>query len=277
MGPDRFRPIKSVRRSVFSYYLCNLGGDDMKKIMIIVIIACMMSSVSLIAKELLVVRTNENYPPYEMIINSKLTGLHIDLVYAVAKRMGINVTFKSVPWKRALKMMEKGEADAVSYVGYTPERKKFLYFDDGNVLSSSNYGFIILKNRIEEINYNGDLQKMRAYKIGVQAGYSYSISFDQAEYLKKYDAQTIKQLVKMLKSGKIDLAVVDEPAYLLNRQKESWSGVTFLKHIISHRDYFVAFAKVKKLKALAGKFSKEMISFKQTDEYRKILAKYNLN
>ncbi len=38
------------------------------------------------AEELLVVRINANYAPYEMVVDGKLTGLHIDLMFSVAKR-----------------------------------------------------------------------------------------------------------------------------------------------------------------------------------------------
>ncbi len=232
---------------------------------------------SLMAEELLIARVDANYAPYEMTIDGKLTGLHIDLVYAVAKRLAIDIKFKSLPWKNAINRVEKGSADAITYIGKTPEREKFLYYNDDNILSSSAYGFIILKNRAGEISYSGDFQDLKDFKIGIQAGYSYGAQFDEADYLKKREVKMADQILKMLVSKRIDLAVIDEPEYLQNRNNEKWSEVTFLKPDIIKRDFYIGFSKAKKLQEITNMFAKEMAAFKQTDEYQNILTKYKLN
>ncbi len=232
---------------------------------------------SLIAEGLIIVRVDANYAPYEMVSNGKLTGLHIDLVNTAANRLGIKIIYKSVPWKRAQKMVKTGDADAITYIGYTPAREKFLYFNDGNVLSSSNYGFIILKKRVGEISYNGDLRELKSYRIGVQRGYSYGYNFDKAKFLKLHTVKTVIQLVKLLEIGRVDLAVVDEPEYLLNRHKDNWSKISFLKPVITKQNFYIAFSKAKKLKMLTDQFAKKLNDLKQTKEYKRILTKYRLN
>jgi polar amino acid transport system substrate-binding protein len=232
---------------------------------------------SLMAQELLLVRVDANYAPYEMVVNGKLTGLHVDLVYAVADRLGIEVKFKSVPWASAINMVQKGSVDAITYVGKTPEREEFLYYNDDNILSSSAYGFIIQKDRAGEISFNGDLQTLAAYKIGIQKGYSYGTQFDQADYLKKHEVKKADQILSLLAAKRIDLAVIDEPEYLQNRNNAKWSDITFLKPDITQRDFYIGFSKAKKLEDITNKFAKEMAAFKQTDEYQKILTKYKLN
>ncbi len=228
-----------------------------------------------IGEELLVVRVAANYPPYEMTVDGKLTGLHIDLVYAIAKRLDLKVKFRSVPWKRAIAMIENGKADAITYVGKTDEREGFIYYDDGNILSTSNYGFITLKSRSNEIQFNGDLRSMNKYKIGVQRGYSYGNDFDQATYLKKHVVNKMNQLITLMKIGRVDLAVLDEPEYLQNRNK--WSNFTFLKPVITNRNFYIGFSKAKKHEKLTKKFAKEMKMLKQLKEYQEILTKYKLN
>ncbi len=232
---------------------------------------------SLMAEEIFVVRIDENYPPYEMVIDGELTGLHIDLMYATASRLGIKVKINSLPWKRAIMMVETGSADAITYIGKTPEREGFIHYNDGNILSSSAYGFVILKDRAAEIRYNGDLQSLSTYTIGVQHGYSYGTYFDGAKYLNRQTVKKVEQLVQLLLIGRIDLAVIDEPEYLQNRKKENWSKLTFLKPEIIKQNFYVGFSRVKKLGKLSNKFAKELSAFKQTKEYQRILTKYQLN
>ncbi len=216
----------------------------MKRVLYIifaVVIILNLNSSDLIAERqrLLIVRVDANYPPYEMVVDGKLTGLHIDLVYAVAKQLDTKVKFKSVPWNRAIKMVKNGNADAITYIGKTPEREGFISYNDGNILSSSAYGFITLKSKEGKIKYNGDIKSMRKYKIGVQRGYSYGTDFDNAKYLKRHAVDKVNQMLNLLSKGRIDLAVVDEPEYLQNRNSEKWNKITFLKQSIQIYNLYI--------------------------------------
>jgi polar amino acid transport system substrate-binding protein len=146
-------------------------------------------------KTIKVVRGNENYPPYEFIEKGKLTGFHIDVITMVAKQMKLNIRFESLPWKRALKEIETGTADAISYITPTPTRKAFAIFLDDNVLSHSISGFLALKKNIKHIHYNGDLESLKPYRIGVQLGYAYGNKFDDTERLKKVKALSVAQMM----------------------------------------------------------------------------------
>ncbi len=246
-------------------------------IMIAFFIILNLSSFDLLAEELKIVRIDANYAPYEMVVEGKLTGLHIDLVNAVTNNLGIKVIFKSLPWKRAIQRIKKGTADAITYIGKTPVREEFVYFNDGNILSSSAYIFTCLKSRAGNIKYNGDLMSVRRYKIGVQRGYSYGTKFDETKYLQKHVVDKKYQLLSMLLNGRIDLAVIDEPEYLQNQNNGEWSKTTFLKPDIVKQNFYIGFSKAKKLEQLTEKFAKELTRFKLTKEYQMILTKYKLN
>lgn len=125
------------------------------------------------------------YPPYDMIINDEITGFHIDFVREVAKRLNTEVEFVSYPWRRAVKMLKAGELDAVTYMSKTVEREQFGYFLEGNILSILQDGFFILKDRFPDFKYSGKLTQLEPYIIGLQMGFSYGQSFDDATFLKK--------------------------------------------------------------------------------------------
>jgi polar amino acid transport system substrate-binding protein len=42
--------------------------------------------------------------------------------------MHIKVVFETYPWLRAINMLKKGQADAISYMGKSVEREDFAYF-----------------------------------------------------------------------------------------------------------------------------------------------------
>ena len=58
------------------------------------------------AEKLSIVRGDGDYPPYEMILDGKLKGVHVDLVKRVAAKLDFKVEFESVPWSRAVAMIE---------------------------------------------------------------------------------------------------------------------------------------------------------------------------
>ena len=108
-------------------------------------LAILLHTLTVTAEEMIVVRGDEDYPPMEMVVNGMLTGFHVDIVNEVSKAMGVTVQWKSVPWKRALSMIEKGKADGITYISRNTKREKFAIFLDGNVLSSSTVIFLSLK------------------------------------------------------------------------------------------------------------------------------------
>ncbi|MEH6633722.1 MAG: transporter substrate-binding domain-containing protein [Halopseudomonas aestusnigri] len=156
-------------------------------------------------------RGDGNYPPFEMMIEKKLTGLHIDIVQAVASRLKLELSFKSVPWKRAIWMVKTGTADAIIYIGKTEKRSEFLNFIEGNILSQVVNVFFISGKLIDKIQYTGNIDQLKSFIIGKVAGYHYGPFFEEnSSYLKIDDgARTEEQLLKKLKLGRIDVGIGD--------------------------------------------------------------------
>lgn len=53
-------------------------------------------------------RDNGNYPPYKYEEGGQLRGVHIELILAASKRMGVEPRFTSVSWARALRFADTG-------------------------------------------------------------------------------------------------------------------------------------------------------------------------
>lgn len=227
--------------------------------------------------KLLVVRVDQNYPPYEMISKQgDLTGLHIDLISATAKQLGIAIEFKSVPWKRALYMVKHGKADAVSYIGKTPKREAFAIFHDENILSYGSYVFFTLNEYKSKIHFEGQLKQLQPYRIGTVMGYDYSPKLNNADYL-TIDNQSKSEnaLFKRLLNKHFHIGLGDKAHIaLLARQNGASKNIHYLSPALSYIPHYIAFSRAKNHDILAKKFGQTMHEFKATPEYQDLLSKY---
>ncbi len=66
--------------------------------------------------------------PYEYMDKDKAKGINIYLITQVCKQMGISPVFYELPWKRALRNVQTGDADAVFSLFKTDERENIFIF-----------------------------------------------------------------------------------------------------------------------------------------------------
>jgi len=77
----------------------------------------------------IVVGSETGYPPYAIVTeDGQADGFSVDLMKAVCKAMGIDVTFRVGPWNEVIASLENGEIDALPLVSYSDERDKVLDF-----------------------------------------------------------------------------------------------------------------------------------------------------
>ncbi len=230
-------------------------------------------------QNLLVVRPDGSWPPQEMMVNGELTGFHIELVQAAAHLVGLSVTFKSLPWKRAIEMLKKGDADAITYMAKTSERENFGYFYEENILSKATVGFFIRKELEHEVHFSGELESLKGYSIGSILGFSYHEEFDQTAILNKFNsAENEENLIKMLIAGRIDIAIghVDLINYLAKGMGVDEEIMFLTPYLTQGRKHYLVFAKAKGDKKSVRQFADAMKRFKVSNSYRDLLNKYGL-
>ena len=70
---------------------------------------------------------DRDYAPYSYEENGIAKGLYVDILQEVFKRLGnYNVTFKMLPWKRGLAMVEIGEQLAIFPPYYRPKKRPYI-------------------------------------------------------------------------------------------------------------------------------------------------------
>ena len=236
-------------------------------------LAILLHTLTVTAEEMIVVRGDEDYPPMEMVVNGMLTGFHVDIVNEVSKAMGVTVQWKSVPWKRALSMIEKGKADGITYISRNTKREKFAIFLDGNVLSSSTVNFFVLKEDKDKYLFDGDIKKF----IGDQTilklrGFAFGSAIDT---MPSYEINTMEQIVKMLELRRYRIAVLNHTDFVgAMKGKHEYDSLIALTPPVHDFKNYIAFSKTRGDDTLAKRFESAYLAFKKTPRYDELVKKY---
>jgi len=179
---------------------------------------------------------------YEQSADGKISGLSVDLLRAIAKKNGDNISFKMYPWSRALLMVANGKADIVNGMYKTPERERhYLFCDNPYYLEQ----VLFYVRADSNISWNGDLASLKGKRVGVIRGWYYGPKFEYAQ--QNFVLSTSDNLmdgIKALAHGLIDLLVSNKhnsEAYLDAGETKS-SIVALLPEIDSQPGY-LAFRK----------------------------------
>lgn len=255
--------VKSSYYSILTLFLLSFAGQ-------------LYSEESMKKETLMIARSIDDWGPNEFMgENGKPTGFHIDLITMAAEELNIHVEFVSLPWKRALATIEKGEVDAISYTIFTPERTKFLIYEAGNAISIGSTRFAYLKDN--KIDYDGTLESVKDRKIGVIRGYSYGKKFDRNKLTNLINVNSEQQLLYMLLEKRVDLILVniDHLKYKYSHLAE-FSKVASMDVASDSYDIYLGFSKKRKHEALAKRFAAVISRIRQSEKYQKIVQSYYL-
>lgn len=222
-----------------------------------------------VVAETLSISVGWNKPPY--VVEESNSGFELDLVSAIFETMGYPISFVYVPFGRSNTLIKLGRVDAALTMNHRMDT-------EGLVLSEPYISYqnaaISLKGRSIEIN---SLQDLEHYSIvafqnaSVVLGNEYRIVTRKSPlYLELPDQ---RKQVEMLLKGKVDFVVMD--INIFNYLSTELLGSSYMANVVIHRlfpktNYHIAFTD----ESLMVKFNAAMETFKQTDEYTKLVAKY---
>lgn len=181
---------------------------------------------------------------------SLLQKIELDKIQQIAHKNQIKVSFKPLPWRRSLLMVEKGLIDGVINASYKPNRAEYAKYpmvngkpDSSKRLNDGN-SYFIYRHVDSPLRWDGK-SFSRSGKVGVMANYAV------IEDLKKHKNITIiefgnnSEIIRKLNSQKIDayagtLVLADEmlkkfPTLAKNIVRESLP--------IRKKEYFLIFSK----------------------------------
>lgn len=220
--------------------------------------------------EILVARGSEDYPPNEMHVNGKLTGLHVELIEAVAAKIGHKIVWTGLPWPRAQRCAEFGECDAISYISPSPEREQWGLFLPTNVLSQVEMRFMIHKDNADKILFSGNAQEfLKGKTFCTILGYNYGPDVAKAQ---KYEVKDLATMVAMMLNKRYDIAVMNADDFVGLKSRDD---LILLDPPFWVSKAYLAFSrKATNSAELSATFQASYAEFKKTKDYVAIVNRY---
>ena len=202
------------------------------------------------------------YPPFIYSENNQAKGPLVDKINHIFGKMGIHVTIQMLPITRGLSMVESGEVDAYFSLKKTPERERKLLFTKNPVIQQP---FVFFAKSDSGIEWNGDINSVNKYRIGVVSKTSYGNLFDG--YIKYNiitnveESRSFELNIKKLIAGRIDLVInsYDVGKHLINKYNAE-SKIVSLNPPVEIVNSYLAFTKARNYSDLANQF--DIILFK---------------
>jgi polar amino acid transport system substrate-binding protein len=219
-----------------------------------------------------VVALDQNYPPYSSGTAQQATGLYVDLIRAVFTRMGMEVDFQPLPWKKALKESAEGR---MAVGGIYKNKTRLKIYDYSEPLFEERLNVYVEKGKAFPFHRLSDLQ---GKTIGLNRGWSYGDAFDAARKKYHFTADEVDsnlQNFRKLLSGKIDCLVADQVAASRILHRENWSDrVESLSRPAAVNYAYLAFAKRLKKRDLLERFNKALAEMKKDGSYEKLIGNF---
>jgi ABC-type amino acid transport substrate-binding protein len=160
----------------------------------------------------------------------------------------------------------------------TADRQKYFVFSKRGLIYEE-YSFFTLKGC--GIRYNGTLDELENVTIGVVQDYKYGGKFDNADFLKKENCLTDKNLLEKLLRKRFDIAIGSKTVIDYYAMKLGIiDKIEWLKPPVSESySHVIAFSKAKGKQAeeLARKFSEAIDTLIKNGTFKAIINKYKFD
>lgn len=193
----------------------SIFGRRHKRILSALLMMLLSISVNAEPKQSIIVAVN-HAPPYRIISGSSYSGIYIDIMKEISKRINVSFEYLNVPFARGLNMMVKGKADMMLGPNKTLEREKYMIYTKANFLRKTKVFYTAPGAAV--INIYDDLLTKR---IAVKRGVSYFSCFDTDDELNKIPLNEYIQGVKMVLFNRADVLIMPEQEgdYLLKEHR----------------------------------------------------------
>ena len=139
--------------------------------------------------------------------------------------------------------MKLGMADAFFPIFKTEERENYMIFHENGILDYEKDYFVTSTKMT--MQYSGDLETLKDYKIGVTKGYFYGVKFENAGFLQKIPSRNEIKLIELLfADNRYDLIVGDKKVISsIASKKNVLSQIKFLEPPLVNEPLYMSFNK----------------------------------
>ncbi len=231
----------------------------------------------------IVVATSPDWPPFQFIDpkTNQLVGYEVDLMEAIAKKLGIEVRWKTMDFDAIIAAVKNKEVDlGVSGFSVTPERLEEVLFTMPHIVTEVQ--LIMTKERAQELGITtlSSLEDIAKYGIVVGTGSGTTQEAELLDLVKagKIDSSQVKSYTDFgvaledMKAGNIDAVYAETPITTWWISTEKVPLV-----VVYSRSYWpVAFVAHKDSTVLVQKINAALAELFASGEIDQIRAKWNI-
>jgi polar amino acid transport system substrate-binding protein len=213
----------------------------------------------------------EPWAPYVYEENGKVLGLDYETTAIVFKRLGIDVEWQFLPWKRCLAMLEQGLADGALDIFHSDERDATLLYPSEPL---SDVEFVMFHANARPHPFR-TLDELAGLTVGTSPGYLYSQAFSESPLFNRETAPTHEANFGKLHLGRIDLLITDRRVgrHVLE-QMQLGDQITENPLVISRESQYLAVRRNAGMDLLVQRFGAELKRFKREPGYAELSARY---
>ena len=216
-------------------------------------------------KEVLVMATNAEFPPYEFYEGDKVVGIDAEVAGLIAEKLGMELKIEDVAFDSIIPGVQAGKYD-MGMAGMTVREDRLK-----NVDFSTSYAKGVQSVIIKENGAVQSLDDIKGKMVGVQTsttGDIYATGDYGEDHVTKYDNGALA--VQALVADKVDCVIID------NQPAKSYvaanKGLKILETPYAEEDYAICFSKENtELKEKADAALKELIA---DGSLQKVVDKY---
>jgi polar amino acid transport system substrate-binding protein len=205
------------------------------------------------------------YPPFEQGKPGHYTGFDVELVEAIAEKIGRKAEFKDTSFETIFRDVAQGKFDAVaSAATITEEREKAVDFSNPYYLSEQ----ALL---VEEGSPFKELKELEGKTVGVQQGTTgQELAKEEIGSAEIRPFPEGPDAVNALKAGTVDGVVIDAP--VAQNAVEKSGGLEIAEKIPTEEDYGIAVAQGDE--GLLEEINQGLKEVQEDGTYKKIFVKW---
>ena len=213
----------------------------------------------------------EPWAPYVYEENGVMQGLDYETTVIVFQRLGVDVQWQFLPWKRCLAMLEQGQADGALDIFHSQARDALLLYPSEPL---SDVEFVLFYAN-ERPHHAQGLDDLRGLTVGTSPGYLYGSGFSDSTSFDREPGPSHEANFGKLMLGRIDLLITDRRVGQHVIKALGLEGkVSQAPAVVSHQQQFLAVRRGAGMDLLVQRFAAELKRFKQEPAYAVLSAKY---
>lgn len=219
----------------------------------------------------------EVYVPYSFEERGQVVGVGTDVVKEVFRRLGMKTEIQVLPWTRALQMTYDGEADGIFCAFYSEDRARYLDYPHEALAYESQ---LVFTKEGATIAFDGTLDSLAPYTIGVMQDYFYGDEFDRRRLAGTLDVQSVTDMqtnIRKLLDGRIDVLIDHRLSNQYYLKQMGLSGGVEEQTVLFREPagLYLAFSKKRQVDPdFINRINEEIKKMKDDGTYQEIVDRY---